>query len=163
MKQKCCICGRNINFMNTYHRTYHQHSYNLCMFCVEAFEQIDSGKQSKVELGRKHLRAEYAKGQTVPEAIPMLKETLGEKLEEEIERGMTDASNQVGDVPVVSSGVPLLTGIIFLALAVILYFVSVNNNYGVANIQSTVYSAASFVAAIVCFAASRIINAVNSK
>ena len=64
---------------------------------------------------------------------------------------------------VINSVPGYVLGIVFLVLAVILYFVSVDNNYGVANIQTTVFSAASFVASIVSFAAARIIDAVNSK
>ena len=52
---------------------------------------------------------------------------------------------------------------VFMALAVFFYCISVANDYNVANIQTTVFAAASFVAGIVCLAAGRIIRAVNMK
>ena len=52
-----------------------------------------------------------------------------------------------------------IAGFCFLLLALILYIISVNNDYGVANIQTTVFSAAAFVVGSLCFVGARIIKA----
>lgn len=52
-----------------------------------------------------------------------------------------------------------VAGFCFIFLALILYIVSVSNAYGVANIQTTVFSAAAFVVGSLCFVGARIIKA----
>ena len=54
-----------------------------------------------------------------------------------------------------------VAGVLFLIASVILYTVSVNNDYGVANIQSTVFAAACFVAAIICCTGGTVIKALK--
>lgn len=164
MGNKCCICGRGIHVMNTYHRAFGGKSFDLCMFCIDALEKIDSGKPEKVVSGAKHLRSELGKGVATPDAALMVKEALKDIPDDELNAEITASSFSPESKPsALSSTGTALAGFVFLILAIVLYFMSVNNDYGVANIQSTVYSAASFVAAVVCFATARIINAVNSK
>lgn len=164
MGNKCCICGRNIGLMNTYHRSFQGRTLDTCMFCIEALEQVDSGKPAKVESGTKYLRSEMLKGMATPEAALMVKETLKDISSDELKATLDTISVSPGSNPSsVSNMGTLFAGFVFLILAIILYLLSVNNNYGVANIPTTVFSAASFVAAIVCFAASSIIKAINTK
>ena len=136
-------------------------------------------------IGRKYLKGKLDEGVVPPENVVLVKQLAGERITDEEHAQLYGTAGaeyeasapepeqsavsepvgtvQAGAVETVSSGVPFGAGVVFLVLAVILYFVSVNNNYGVANIQTTVFAGSSFVAAIVCFAASRIIKAINSK
>ena len=59
----------------------------------------------------------------------------------------------------------MLSGVIFLILAVILYIVSIQNVNGlqIANIQGTVFCAASFIVSMVCFACKTVITACQGK
>ena len=154
MSKQCCICGTTIGFMTADRRYYNGQGFDICANCQEAFTKVKSGKASKVESGSEYLRAKRTEGVITPEALTMVADALGE-----IDHVKDTANSQYR----VSSGIPFFAGVVFFILAVILYIASVNNNYGVANIQSTVFSAASFVAAIVCFAASSIIRAMNSR
>ncbi len=54
-----------------------------------------------------------------------------------------------------------ITGVLFLLAAVVFYAISVNNEYGVANIQATTFAGANFVAAIVSFTGGTIIKALK--
>ena len=56
-----------------------------------------------------------------------------------------------------------IIGALFLVAAMIFYFISVNNDYGVANIQTTVFAGACFVSAIVSFTGGTIIKALQEK
>ena len=166
-QNKCCICGLHIGTINTYKKPFHGGTYRVCQYCADALGKVESGNAKKIESGRKYLRTRMNKGENAPEALPMIKEALGEAVTmEEIEEAVAVLPSIQGESKkseTVGNGAVVLAGFCFLILSVILYFVSVNNTYGVANIPSTVYSAASFVAAIVCFAAGRIIKAINTK
>ena len=85
------------------------------------------------------------------------KESEREKLEEERERESTSA---------ISSGTGgfILAGAVFLVAALVFYVISIRDvGYGVqvANIQTTVFAAACFVAGIVNFAAAGIVKALR--
>ena len=97
--------------------------------------------------------------------IPLVREILGDSVsEEEIKKATFSMPESAfaQQTPSGDSGLNIC-GVIFLILAVVLYFVSVDNSYGVANIQTTVFAAASAVAAVVCFAAGQIIRVINRK
>ena len=166
MKTNCCICGQDINSWNYTTKTYQDQDYKICMACLSAIDKVNSKEQQNIDSGINYFRNQLDNNKTSREAIPLVKYILGEDEPVKNVNSVSKTSSR-SRIPSqgseVSSSVPLFAGIVFLVLAVILYFVSVNNDYGVANIQSTVFSAASFIAAIVCFAAARIINAVNSK
>ena len=82
--------------------------------------------------------------------------------------GSTGATAPTGipapEEPSVGNGL-ILGGVIFLIIAIILYIVSVRDVNGVqiANIQATVFCAASFVVSMVCFACKIVISACQGK
>ena len=166
-QNNCCCCGVSIGRLNTSIITFHGHELSVCEVCGNAFEKIASGNQRKIESGKKYLRARLEKNEASPIGIPLIQETLGETIDADtIEKVIADlpsVSETTMKSSEVSSGFPLFGGICFLLLSVYLYFVSTNNSYGVANIQATTFSAASFVSAIVSFGTSAIIKAINSK
>lgn len=159
MSKHCCICGTKIGILTADSRYYNGKSFDICVKCQGAFSDVRFGKAEKAEAGLNYLRSKMEEGSIDAEAIPMAEEALELKVPDK-------ESNAPGIPETPSSGVnygiPFLAGILFLISAFILYFISVNNSDGVANIQATVFSAAAFVAAIVNFAASQIIKAVNS-
>lgn len=166
-QDKCCCCGVSIGRLNTFIIAYHGHELSVCMNCGDAITKIASGNPRKIESGKKYLRARLENNEATPIGIPLIQETLGETVDvDTIEKVIADlplVSETSMKYSEVSSDLPLYAGICFLILSIILYFVSTNNSYGVANIPSTIFSAASFVSAIVCFGTSTIIKAINSK
>ncbi len=159
---KCCICGTDIGAFTTFYWTYQEHTLNLCRQCHTTIKQLKAGK--KVEENIDYLRKKLSEGTVEPGAVVFVKNSLGEEpSEDEIQAAAK--SFETVDLKNTSNGDGWLTigGISFIILAVILYFLSVDNAYGVANIQATVFSAAAFVAGVVCFAAGRIIKAFKSR
>ena len=164
MGNKCCICGRSINILNTYHWSFQEHSIETCMFCIEALEQVESGNPTKVESGAKHLLSELKRGMATPEVTLMVQEVLDDISDEELKDTLanTPVSHEHYSYTI-NSQLPALVGIALIILGVFLYYASVNNQYGIANIPCTIFSAASFVGAIVCFATSSILKAIKRK
>lgn len=166
-QKKCCCCGESIGRLNTSIIPFHGHEISVCMYCGEAFDKIASGNPRKIESGKKYLRAKLEKNKATPIGIPLIQETLGETIDadtiEKVIGDLPSASETSMKSSEVSSGFPLFAGICFLISSVYFYFVSTNNSHGVANIPSTIFSAASFVSAIVSFGTSTIIKAINSK
>ena len=159
MSKQCCICGTVIGFMTANKRFYNGKSFDICTSCQDAFAKVNSSNTSKANSGLDYLRTKKAEGLIAPEAITMVDDALGETNNAKY----TTNAQRRNNAATVGNGVPFFAGVVFLVIAAILYYVSVNNNYGVANIQSSVFSAASFVAAVVCFATARIIDAINFR
>jgi len=184
MGERCAVCGKNLVPMNTYMKTLEGKTLPLCMNC-DTMTSAAAGVNSNNRLtAREYLKGKLDAGVVPPENVILVKKLAGESMTEEEYaqlEGRTGGNNEVPapkaeaapaaegkSTPAdtgepVSHNIPLYAGLVFLALAIILYVVSVNNSYGVANIQATVFAGAAFVSAIVCFAASRIIKAINSK
>ena len=185
MSDRCEICGKTIHPADTYVEQVYGKTLELCMHCSTMVTSASGVNANNKLIGRKYLKGKLDEGVVPPENVVLVKQLAGEGLSgdehaqlhgiagadkeastQETEQPVVSepaGSVQAGTVETVSSGMPFGAGLVFLVLAVILYFVSVNNEYGVANIQTTVFAGASFVAAIVCFATSRIIKAINSK
>lgn len=165
MVDRCPFCSQELGALNTYERTIHGKTINMCPNCKNAFKKIDSGKAFDVEAGKSYFRARLNNNETAQETIPFIREILGDNVsEEEIRAAATSTpmNNFTQSSPSGDSGLNI-GGVVFLILAVVLYFISVGNSYGVANIQTTVFAAACFVAAVVCFAAGKIIRVINRK
>ena len=63
----------------------------------------------------------------------------------------------------IKPGVYYIIGLIFLLAALVFYGISINIDYGVANIQATVFAAANYVIANVCFIGGAIIKAIQES
>ena len=167
MAFKCCICGETYMDLYANKVSFRGKSIDVCDDCNQALKWLDSN--NKKEKGMQYLRKKLENGTPSTQGFLLVKDHLHENpTQEEVEAYKTvEEATAVNEESSASTnnggGGSLVAGIFFLVVAVILYFVSIDNNYGVANIQSTVYSAASFVAAIVCFATSRIIKEIKSK
>ncbi len=167
---KCCCCGLSIGRLNTVKIAFHGHELSVCQYCGDAFKKVDTGDPKKIESGKKYLRARLEENEAAPIAIPLIQETLGEAIDKDvIEKAIADLpfASKTAEAKKIASEVshigPFAAGICFLILTAFLYYISTNNSYGVANIPSTIFAAASFVAAIVCFGTSAIIKAINTK
>lgn len=162
MAKKCCVCGEELAVMNTYSRSYHGNNYEICERCNTAFKRMD--KAGLRDSATDYLRKKLESGSVAPYATALVKNYLQEEITEEESSAAQNIPEYYNTTPAPSgSGTMYIVAVCFLILAVILYFVSVNNDYGVANIQSTVFSAAAFIASVVCFAAGKIIKAINMK
>ena len=173
MAFRCCVCGETDDRDFAVNKIpFHGRSLDVCDNCCQAFRWAES--KSKKEKGTQYLRQKLENGSASAQGILLIKDRLHEEPTQEeikafgiVDAGIVDETEPTAkesSVPANSGDmVSLIAGVLFLIAAVVLYFVSIDNDYGVANIQSTTYSAANFVAAIVCFAASRIIRAINSK
>ena len=165
MDGKCPFCGEQLGTLTMYEREIHGKAFSICSNCRNAFKKIDSGNPFKVDAGKSYFQARLKNNETAPEALPLVREILGETVsDEEIETATVSIPEGAFAQNNVSGDVGLnIGGAVFLILAVILYFISVDNSYSVANIQTTVFAAASTVAAVVCFAAGQIIRVINRK
>ncbi len=163
MSDKCCICGAEVGTFTAYFIPFNGRDLCLCGKCKTTIQQLNSERKQEKCIGYLHQKLEG--GTVTPEAIVFVKQKLGEEPSEDEIKAAAKSFETVNLKGSSSNGDGLLTigGISFLILAVILYFVSVDNAYGVANIQSTVFSAAAFVAGVVCLAAGRIIKTINSR
>ncbi len=166
-ENKCCCCGTFIGRIDTVKIAFYGHELRVCQFCGDAFEKIDSGDVRKIESGKKYLQARLEKNEAAPIAIPLIREALGETIDkdtvEKVVANLPSVSEISKKTSKVGSSLPLWAGICFLIASIILYFISTNNSYGIANIPSTIFAAASFVSAMVCLGTSSIIKAINTK
>ena len=184
MGDKCAICGKNLVPMNTYMQKLEGRMLPLCMNCSTMASAAAGVNANSRLTGRRYLSGKLAAGVVPKENIPLVKKLAAEEMTEaeyaqlqgtaggnkeasapkpEAAPVVRETGAQVAAGEQTSHKPALYAGLMFLVLAVILYVVSVNNNYGVANIQATVFAGVAFVSAIVCFAAAGIIKAINCK
>ena len=175
---RCCICGHETG-ASSGGLLVNGRTAPICDECgelLDASESMDQQDPQRVELysqllgkmrssGASNAVIESVKGifsdvnsDEVREFIESEeKEFEREKLEEERERESTSATWS-------GTGGFILAGVIFLFAAIVFYVISIRDvGYGVqvANIQTTVFAAASFVAGIVNFAAAGIVKALR--
>lgn len=185
---KCQFCGREID--KPKHSTFmFGWNYQICPTCNDAIEKTHSMSSQTKKEGYRYFSSLREAGCLHPAVDAIAKCLTGEKLStEEMEaakRGPDspadvtaaatapapfDNANQEPrreNLPAADSGsgagsALTTAGVVFWILAVILYVISVNNSYGVANIQATVFAGAAFVSGVVCFA-SRLVGKILGK
>lgn len=172
---KCQFCGREID--KPKHSTFmFGWNYQICPTCNDAIEKTHSMSSETKKEGYRYFSSLREAGGLHPAVDAIAKCLSGGKLSAEelaaAKRGPdspadvtapapVDEANQEPrreSLPATDSGngagtALIIGGVIFWILAVIFYMISVNNNYGVANIQTTTFAGAAFVSGVVCFAA----------
>ena len=168
MSKQCCICGNDAGTITSFRRSFKGTSFVICSSCNGLLLDLDKPKQR--EAAQYKLQELYQSGKTTPGAVLMVKNYLRETpTAEEIEAARPEFSPvqnlgaPEGLAPAVSNSSLIVAGCVFLALAILFYFLSTYNGLGVVNIQGTVFCGANFVAAVVCFVGAKIVKAVNSR
>ena len=133
-----------------YKKLFEGKPYILCKQCNAVLNVIES--DNSVE-GKQYLQSKIDDGLVQPLGMELIKEYLGE--EAKVAMSSTTEKKENNDSPKYNvKNTPVymvMIGIVFLIIAGIMYYLSVNNEYGIANMQGTVFAAAAFVAAIVNF------------
>ena len=154
--KNCDICGVEMGRFSAITRNYGKMSVHMCSECNNIIE-LHSGKtinflQSKLK--------EKTASPIGEQYIQQVLEGIGiDPGSENKPQTVVISGNQSTSTS--NGGGLIVAGICFLILAAFLYFVSVNNNLGVANIQATVFAAGSFICAVICFACQRVIKALK--
>lgn len=170
-KYICEICGAEISSAEAYPVKFEGLKFHICTQCsarlddlkykkykqegiIYLREMIDQGRCT--EQGKSYIRFCFEKNNAYDElayTAPIEETKLAARAAELKKASASDGSGL------------LLSGICFLVLAAILYFTSTRDVDGlkIANIQTTVFCAASFIVSICCFACRSVITAVHEK
>ena len=183
----CCVCGKEISEKEAYDNKmlYQFREYTVCMQCNQELRKCYYNTSANSDEGKEYLKEKMALGTVQPEAVRMVREHMHDLKEDELCQKDPDVpvgrvvdrsgTNTVRDSIIqerhtLTNGQDksydtitwlYIAGVIWFILAAVLYFVSVNNEFGVANIQATVYSACIAVMGTVCFVGAQIIKAIR--
>ena len=155
----CELCGRT-QTGEYYSEMFENNVFFSCQECHNKIGEMQSTNFNKQNEAMQYLFNCANTQSYTARAKPFLYKTLGmsdagikeaKEKEEQIKKNEKD-NMQSG------SGL-YAAGFCFFFLALILFIVSVNNDYGVANIQTTVFSAAAFVVGCLNIIGARIIKA----
>ncbi len=144
----CECCGKRKNG-SLYTEKFENRSFFTCQECHEKIKNLQSTDTNLQNEAIAYL-ASYADSQTV--AGQFINKTLG----------ITEKQVQEPAVRTVTETSLVIAGFMFFMFSLILYLNSISNEYGVANIQATVFSATSFVVATICVIGARIIKTLRN-
>lgn len=164
-EKHCTICGQKREFDYEYYNyNFEGHSLPVCYICNQAIKRLKSSSDSNRSKGSAYLRNQLENGKADSNGIPLVKSLLGETISDKELENMNKAKIEARVQESSSANLVFyIIGVIFIITTFVFHSASVNNSYGVANIQGTVYAAASAIIAIICFAAGAIVTAIKNK
>ena len=173
----CPICGKNLGEVG--------YSFNgeilyVCSFCSEEIVKLSSFSESKKEHAKEYFQRMLDNNRTIGigtslaqsllingPSVTEYKVNTNNSAEESPNIQSPSSTPEViyESHPQISNTSLKISGAFFLALAIILYIVSIRSvgTFQVANIQSTVFAAASAVISAVSFVGAKIVSALNGK
>ena len=178
----CPICSKGMSVVNEVKYEFRGNELKICYNCSEEIAKLSSPDDVIKEKAKLYFRNMQEKNKPQKLGVPLVKSLLeGEVSEEElkapapvVKKEIPEPSQPAEVLPkpqasdeasTATNGSLKVAGVIFLIIAVVWYYISVVDvdGFKVANIQSTVFAAASAVISAVCFVGARIITVLDSR
>ena len=178
----CTLCQNPISNGKDIQYSFYGSPHPICPGCYQALSDISSFRKDRRESGKQFVSNLLNENSYTPDITIELRHVLelpisGElkqEAKEYIKNNRPSKEAPPPDSPSDSSGYGfILAGFLFLVVAIILFILSIRklDRYSaaalgvesVANIQLTVFSAASFIAAVVCFCCSGLASHIDNQ